>query len=246
VLAFAACLCAHAGAAPPSAKPRPKPAPARPKISRFIAPADATTSPAYRYGLLSEVDCEAELKRRGIGFAREPARGVRTSVRLTGPLQGVLFRTDLDDKARATSPWELVDCRLALALDDLAAILKQHDIVEVRHYSIYRPPPKSWPDTRLGTRHNGGLALDAARFVAKDGRVLDVEKHFHGAIGAQTCGAGGGPRPATPEALELRAILCEAVDQRLFNVVLTPNYNWPHRNHFHLEVTEGVKWFLVH
>jgi hypothetical protein len=218
----------------------------RPDDSRFITPADATTSPAYRYGALSQVDCEAELKQRGIGFQREAARGVLAPVRLTGPVGGVLFRTDLADAARATSPWELADCRLVLALDDLAAILRQHDIVEVRHYSMYRPPPEPWPDGKLGTRHGGGLALDAGRFVAKDGRVLDVDKHFHGAIGAKTCGAGAGPRPVAAEALKLRAILCEAVDRRLFNVVLTPNYDRPHHNHFHLEVTAGVKWFLVH
>ena len=54
------------------------------------------------------------------------------------------------------------------------------------------------------------------------------------------------PRPATLEAVKLRSILCEAVSRRLFNVVLTPNYNRPHKNHFHLEVSAGVKWFLVH
>lgn len=244
-----------------AAKPKPKSAAAKPrtakpakvaktgrapKPSRFIAPADVAATPAYRYAALSQIDCEAELKQRGIGFVREPARGVLAPVRLTGPLQGVLFRTDLADAARATSPWELADCRLVLSLDDLAGILKQHDVVEVRHYSIYRPPPKGWPDDRRGTRHNGGLALDAARFVGKDGSVLDVDKHFHGAIGAKTCGAGAGPWPATAEAVKLRAILCEAVDAHLFNVVLTPNYNRPHKNHFHLELTEGVTWFLVH
>ena len=224
-----------------AARPQRTPGP-----SRFSAPTDATTSPAYQYAALSQVDCEAELQKRGIGFQREPARGILAPVRLTGPLQGIVFRTDLADAARATSPWELADCRLVLSLDDLAAILKQHDVVEVRHYSMYRPPPASWPEDRRGARHNGGLALDAARFVGKDGSVLDVDKHFHGAIGAKTCGPGAEPRPATPEAVKLRAILCEAVDRRLFNVVLTPNYNRPHKNHFHLEVTEGVKWFLVH
>ena len=47
------------------------------------------------------------------------------------------------------------------------------------------------------------------------------------------------------EAKKLRALLCEIVGRRLFNVVLTPNYNAPHKNHFHLEITAGVKWFLV-
>jgi hypothetical protein len=216
------------------------------KVSRFTAPSDATRTPAYQYGQLSQADCEAELKKRGIGFQREEARGVVAPVRLTSPLQGVVFRTELGDKARATSPWEIGDCRLVLALDDFAGILKQHDIVEVRHYSMYRPPPASWPEDKIGTRHAGALALDAGRFIAKDGSVLDVDKHFHGAIGAKTCGDGAAPRPATPEARKLRAILCETADRRLFNVVLTPNYNRPHKNHFHLELTEGVKWFLVH
>ncbi len=248
MLVVVANLYALSGAAAPKAKPGPKPKlkPKPAKVSRFIAPADATASPAYRYGVLSQLDCEAELKRRGVGFVRETARGVLAPVRLTGPLRGVQFRTDLDDRARAASPWEIADCRLVLALDDLAALLGRHDVVEVRHYSMYRPPPQPWPDDKLGTRHSGGLALDAGRFVAKDGRVLDVDKHFHGAIGAATCGAGAAPRPATAEALKLRAILCEAVDRRLFNVVLTPNYDRPHHNHFHLEVTAGVKWFLVH
>ena len=71
-------------------------------------------------------------------------------------------------------------------------------------------------------------------------------KDFHGAIGAPTCGDGAGPHPATPDAKELRAILCEAVEAHLFNVVLTPDFNRPHRNHFHLEVMAGVTWFLVH
>jgi hypothetical protein len=228
-----------------AAKPAKKAAALKPSV--FTAPTDATTSPAYRYGQLSQVDCEAELKQRNIGFVREESRGVLAPVRLTGPIQGVLFRTDFDDKARATTPYEIADCRLVLSLDDFAGILKQHNIVEVRHFSMYRPPAaKGWPEGQIGKRHDGALALDAGRFVTKDGAVLDVDKHFHGAIDAPTCGPKAAPNPATPEALELRAILCEAADRRLFNVVLTPNYNRPHKNHFHLEVTEGVKWFLVH
>ena len=76
--------------------------------------------------------------------------------------------------------------------------------------------------------------------------MLDVDHDFHGAIGARTCGDGAAPQPASHDADRLRALLCAAVDARLFNVVLTPNYNRPHKNHFHLEVTAGVAWFLVH
>jgi hypothetical protein len=215
--------------------------------SRLATPADATSQPAYRYGALTREACEQELVARQIGFERvADTAGVLAPVRLTGPLHGVTFRTSGTDKQRAASPYEIADCRLVLAMADLSEILAAHGIVEVRHYSMYRPPAKDWPADRVGTRHNGALALDAGRFTDGDGHTLDVDKDFHGAIDAKTCGPGAAPNPATPEAIELRTILCEVVDRHLFNVVLTPNYNKPHHNHFHLEVTAGVKWFLVH
>ena len=214
--------------------------------SRFSMPPDADRMPAVRYGKLTASGCLAELTARKIAFTRETARGVLAPVRLAGPLHGVWFRGDAAEAERASSPYEIADCRLVLALDDFAVILAEHDIVEVHHYSMYRPPPKSWPDGKLGTRHAGALALDAARFLTKDGRTLSVLHDFHGHIGGKTCGPGARPDRVTPAATELRAILCEAVSQHLFNVVLTPDYNRPHHNHFHLEVTAGVKWFLVH
>jgi hypothetical protein len=228
--------------AKPAAKPAAKPVAA----GKFTTPADAASTPAVRYGALAPDACYAELDARKIGYARETARGVAAPVRLTGALHGVTFAADVADKEVATTPYAIVDCRLVLALDDFAALLAKHDVVKVRHYSMYRPPPKDWPADKVGTRHDGALAIDAARFSRSDGTSLDVVKDFHGAIDDATCGSGARPHPATDAAIELRAILCEAVDARLFNVVLTPNYNKEHHNHFHLEVTAGVKWFLVH
>jgi len=213
--------------------------------AHITSPSDAKTTPAVRYAQLSQSECEAELVSRKIDFVRETGDAVLAPVRLTGALHGVVFRTDAKDKDRSSSPYEIADCRLVLALDDFTEILRSHDIVEVRHYSMYRPP-RSWPDGKIGSRHDGALAIDAGRFIDKSGATLDVDRDFHGAIGAATCGEGAAPKPATPAAVTLRAILCEAVAQRLFNVVLTPNYNRPHKNHFHLEVTAGVAWFLVH
>ena len=190
-------------------------------------------------------ECQAELVTRAIPFTAEPSRGVLAGVRLTGPLHGVTFRTRQSDERRATSRWEIADCRLVLALDDMAEVLEAHGIVEVVHYSMYRPPSKSWPEDKLATRHAGALALDAGQFVDRDGVVYDVDDDFSGRIGARTCGPKAKPRKPTKKALTLRALLCETVAKRLFNVVLTPNHNRPHKNHFHLEVTAGVSWFIV-
>ncbi|HEY1957869.1 MAG TPA: hypothetical protein VGH28_19750 [Polyangiaceae bacterium] len=202
-------------------------------------------APAIRYGSLDRTSCEAELDRRHVPFTRvDEARGVLAPVRLTGPIHGVTYHSALPASQRARSPYEILDCRLVLALDDFSQILAKHDIVEVIHFSVYRPP--SPRVQTLAHQHAGALAIDAGWFKRRDGSVLQVQRDFHGRIGAKTCGPGTGPWPATPEALELRHIACEAADARLFNVELTPDYNWPHRNHFHLEVTPQARWFLVH
>lgn len=242
-LGLAILLVATTAVAAPHKKPK---AVIKHAVRRFQNPDDAPDTPAVRYAAMTADDCMAELDKRSIGYTKETAKGVLAPVRLTGPLHGVTFRTDLKDEQRATTPWEIADCRLVLALDDFSQILEKHDVVEVRHYSIYRVAPKSWPDDKIGGQHNGGLALDAGRFIRKDGTTLDVLKMFHGKIGDKTCGDGAGPHPTTADSKELRAILCEAVDAHLFNVVLTPDFNRPHRNHFHLEVMAGVHWFLVH
>jgi hypothetical protein len=230
--AFATCAATHARAgfgAPPDVWP------------------DRADGPARRYAGLDRVACESELTRRGVSFVHiEEARGVLAPVRLSGPLHGVSFHTGVPPSQRASSPWEIVDCRLALALDDFAEQLSGHDVVDVLHFCIYRPPSPRWPADRIASRHPGALAIDAASFTKRDGTKLDVAHDFHGHVGAATCGPGAGPSPATEEAVELRQIVCDAADAKLFNVALTPDYNWAHRNHLHLEVAAGVKWFMVH
>jgi hypothetical protein len=230
----------HAGfAAAPQADPQGDPR---------ASPPTAVAVPATRYAELDRGACEAELTRRGIPFTPvDQARGVLAPVRLQGPLHGVTYRTGLPASERTSSPWEIVDCRLALALDDFAAQLESHDVVEVVHYSVYRPPSARWPAGKIASRHPGALAIDAATFVKKDGQMLAVARDFHGRIGAPTCGPrGAAPRPATAQAIELRKIVCDAADAKLFNVELTPDFNWAHHNHFHLEVTAGANWFVVH
>jgi hypothetical protein len=202
-------------------------------------PSGAT--PAIEYASMTAAQCEAELKKRAIPFANvATASGVDRPVRLTGKLHGVAFHGL--EKNTATSLYEIIDCRLVLALDDFSAILAQHDVVEAIHFSIYRPEKKA----KKTSKHAAALAIDLGTMIKKDGSKLSVEHDWHGGIGQKSCGASANaPVPKTKEATELREILCGAYDARLFNVLLTPNYNKPHYNHFHLEVTRGVKWYLL-
>ena len=201
---------------------------------------ESNAATASKYARLGREACETELGSRKISYERVgEAKGVIAPLRLTGPLEGVTFRSNLPASKSKTSPYDIYDCRLVLALDDFASVLAKHDIVEVVHLSVYRPVgAKVMLKNGVGRRHSGALAIDAALFRTKDGKTLSVEKDFKGRIGARPC-------PAPDTATELRKIACEANDARLFNVLLTPDYNWAHRNHFHLEVTAGVPWTLV-
>lgn len=268
-------------------------------------------SPAYKHANMAPEAALAELQTRGVLLQRQGAvRGVQTPIRLTGRLRGVSVHTALPDAERIRTPFEICDARLALALDDFAAILALHDIDEVVHYSMYRPgapaaPPRrvrpagilpgaqlpplpepsaaglapvapagsgphapsarvapavrsrprsqpeaaasaqASPGAAQASRHPAGLAIDVAKLHKRGGEWLDVKAHFGGQIGARTCGPGT-VAPADAKARELWAIICEASAARVFTYVLTPNYNLAHRDHFHMEIKPGARWFLVH
>lgn len=103
-------------------------------------PSEAMKTPAYRYANMTDDEAYAELDRRGILYSREKSvAGVRAPIRLTGRLHGVLIRSVLPPEERATSMFEILDARLALALDDFSVILASHDVEEVVHYTMYRP-----------------------------------------------------------------------------------------------------------
>jgi hypothetical protein len=441
------------------------------------APATAEATAAYRYANMTDSEALAELDKRKIAYKKaDPIEGVRAPVRLTGKLHGVSFHSSIPESQRATSVYEVLDARLALALDDFAKILERHDIEEVVHYSLYRPnvpqhdhdvkdepapgaakaapafeakpsatagaktsplhpataalkpaaasapaakagpthaaaaavkpgvaaapsaaqgahkeaklaasklpahgkalpqlPPKkaaegargakqkqplaaakppakvetaptatqstslgqkaagtakgpattkpvpaktspvpaktaaaasgsraasgraahvaagrpvspraavtaqnaattrarattlAKPESKApaaspakeapaapaprttwaapGTRHPAGLAIDVALLKKRDGHWISVASHFQGKIGAKTCGEG--VRDAdSPDARELRSMVCEANDLGVFTYVLTPNYNAAHADHFHMEIRPQVKWFL--
>jgi len=207
----------------------------------------APGSRAEAYGQLTPAACLELLDQRHIPYSREEAkRGVKIPVRLTGRVGGVLYRTDFPDGARASVPWEIFDCRLVLSLDDFGEVLRAHSIAEVRIFSAWRPPAKSWPLTEWARRHQGALAIDVRELRKDNGEVLNVLDHFHGQLGGAQCKpAALPPSPDSAEARELHDLVCAAAAAHVFNSILTPNYNPAHKNHFHLELTPDVDWFML-
>lgn len=202
-----------------------------------------SNTPAARYAELDAASCHAELRRRNIPFRVEAtAPGVKIPIRFTGPVAGVLYRSDLPDKQRAHAPWEVFDCRLALSVADFSAILKRHDVHEVRIFSAWRPPPKR-AGSAPARRHPGALAMDVRALKRSSGADLVVLDHFDGRLGEKVCDANRQPESA--DARELLAIVCEVAGAHVFNSILTPNYDSQHQNHFHLELTPSVSWFML-
>jgi hypothetical protein len=215
--------------------------------NRAAFPNDVTSTVAYRIAQLDSKSCLSELERRHISYqVAGESPGVRTPVRLRGPLGRVRFITGASEADREHLPWEVLDCRLVLALDEWTQTLDAHDVSEVVFSSGWRPAPKAVVDGVDGKRHSGALALDVHAFRLRSGGELVVERDFHGKIDSPVCGPDAPlPAPNTPEARELRSIVCSSAEMRLFQSILTPNYDVHHVNHFHFEVTPNVRWFIL-
>lgn len=171
-----------------------------------------------------------------------PTRGVDTPVRLSGPVRGVRFRPLAQLLVDERDPRTIADCRLVLALDDLARMLRRRGVVEVEYYSIYR---RGW--IKPGMRHPGARAIDLVGVRLASGAAYTVRGDFHGWAGATTCGEKASkPRKDTEGARFWRGLVCELEGTRSFNLLLTPNNDWGHRDHLHMEVRSGIQWFLIH
>lgn len=108
----------------------------------LYTPPDAVreASGAFRYANMTVEEALAELDKRGVPYAfAEAIPGVVAPIRLTGPLHGVELHSSLPPEQRSESVFEILDARLALALDDFCALLERHDVVELVHYTMYRP-----------------------------------------------------------------------------------------------------------
>lgn len=150
-------------------------------------------SAAYRYANMSNDDAFAELDRRGISYVKVAAiGGVRAPIRLKGRLHGVDIHSSLSPEERKESIFEVLDARLALALDDFTVILAKHDIVELVHYTMYRPNVPSPAE----------LAAAAAKAEKAEKEAAKAEKEAARAKGKNGKGKPdpkAKPEPAKPE-----------------------------------------------
>lgn len=194
---------------------------------------------AYENSRLAPEECLAKLESLGVAFAKPSFEtpGVETPLLLKGPVAGVIVRPRWD---RPKPENAVMDCHLALAVFDLAERARESGVTEILYYSAYRPLRRG-DRPRNPSQHRAGLGLDVRWLVLRDGRTLDVLDDFERSDGAPPCEG----EPTTHEGRLLRDLACGLYRDAIFNVILTPNANKAHHNHFHLDVTRGAKWHIV-
>lgn len=195
-------------------------------LERFGEPgvSEATCVPA---DLAPEpTDCLADLAALGLDF--EPTDftpdhpegrpdltcEIEDPVYLYGPIHGVAFDGPL-----------LVACPLARAIEEMTALLADRGAVELQHYGTYNCRLIAGSDSI--SMHGLALAIDVAGFVLDDGTVLTVLDDWEDGVDA----------PATFGGQWLKDVATSMFDEGIFHIILTPEYNAAHDNHFHCDLT---------
>ena len=235
--------CARAEA-PPRLPPRPLPSPAPPVVEvvapeppppppfREPLPDDEIPESASRVSGLSPAACRRELVARALPIepSKRFAGGVATPMVITGPMHGVRFVAP-----RPPAPYGILDCRLALALEELAALLASHGVAALRIDSMYRPNAKLSRRRKL-SQHAYGLAIDILAIELRDGRVLSVERDWHAPLPSVACGPDAVMTEPNEEAIALRNIACAVARSGIFHHLITPSEDAAHRTHFHFDI----------
>lgn len=214
-----------------------------PDYREALPPTDLpAAAPARRLANLSTAACRVALSRSGLPVERDRRSrpGVGAPARIVGQLHGVRFI--LPPKS---SKYGVVDCRLVLALGELAKVVAEYDVAAVRIDNSYRPRAHL-PGSRRPSQHNYALAADIMGFVLTDGRTLDIKQDWPAAIGAAVCGPDATLGRDLAEARELRNIVCAIARARLFHHILTPNYNSAHRDHVHVDLQRNNRRGTIH
>ncbi len=187
----------------------------------------------------SPASCQGWLDLYELAYTAGPTNpGVTDPVTLTTPINGMVHRYTSNTTPRATF---YMDCTLARSLAKAAAILRAHDVVEVADIGVYNyrciggeGTPPNCPQGI--SQHAYAKAIDLAAFKTSDGTVYTVNTDWIiDPDSEETCAA---PTIAGKDAF-LHDVICELKAADVWNIVLTPNYNAAHRDHFHVDLTTG-------
>jgi len=167
-------------------------------------------------------DCRAELERRGVSFKPAKRPGIANGVEINGPLGGVQF---------ASEQPLVIDCSLAVSLDEAGKYLRELAVDKAAFSSAYSR--RNVRGTNRPSKHSYGLAIDVHTFDVGALGTLRIDRDYEQGLGDDVDCVG---RPLTQGGAVLRILQCQLVRSGLFHLVLSPDYDDAHHDHFHLEV----------
>jgi hypothetical protein len=193
------------------------------------------STPAVAYAKLSAKACKAELAKRKLPVApsKSAQRGVTTAERIEGDMNDVHLVLPPD-----STKFGVLDCRLALVIDDLTKAVHQAGVARITIDNTYRPNAKL-PGKSKRSQHAFGLAIDVTSFTMTDGRVLSTAG-WGATIGEVPCGPNAVMASPTKESIEVRNLVCSIARAGFFNTVLSPSFNAAHQSHFHFDIKEDT------
>jgi hypothetical protein len=180
-------------------------------------------------------DCHFELADRGIGFeptvrqVDHPDGRPDVDCRIEDPVwvQSPLFGVDLKYYDGSITPRTLASCEMAQALADTVIDLLDRDVASLLHVGTYNCRMISGTDTV--SRHGFADAIDIYGFEFTDGEVWTLIDDWEHDTEHPSTAAG--------------AFMYEAAhrwyDEWIWDIILTPNYNASHDNHFHVDLSPG-------
>ena len=133
----------------------------------------------------------------------------------------------------------MMSCELALAVHALTQLLAEYDIVQVGHIGTYSCRGIRSDNGTINQLSQHGLsrAIDLLWFRNSSGDEFNVYDHWEHGVTRNF---------RTREGEFLYELGQEMWRRRIFNIVLTPEFNAAHDNHFHCDLTEGAYYIGHH
>ncbi len=180
----------------------------------------------------STTQCLQTLDQLGVqwrpwSYSTEKAGGksctVDDPIIVSGAINGVSYRY----YSQASPGTMSMSCDLALALYRAGETLKEYDIDDVLHIGTFNCRTISG-STSL-SKHAHGTAIDFYGFETRSGTSLNFERDWQ----------HNTTNPTNEKARILYEIAQKWHANKVFNIILTPNYNSDHDNHIHADLTPG-------
>ena len=209
----------------------------------------------------TDAECFASLDAAGVRYHKPDfeTEFVKAPILLDGPVEGVSIKPKWP---RPHPENAVMDCRLAVALINVAREAKRGGVAEILFYSTYRPIKKPQTPCAKGkkgkkcrvalaayekakkgnmSQHRRALAIDIRWLVTDSGETWDVLEDYERNEGEPPCD----DEPKTEAGKFMKNLACALHESKTFNVILTPNANKDHHNHFHMDITPDAGWYII-